>query len=305
MVYDVVILGGGPAGLTAGIYAARAGLLCAVVEKKGIGGQASLTSEIENYPGIETVSGFDLTMKMQAQAERFGAEFIYEDVIKLELDSKTKRIYFAESAIESRSVILCMGAGHRKLGLPREDELTGRGISYCATCDGAFFRGKTVAVAGGGNTAVMDALYLERFASEVFLIHRRKELRATPILQARLKDSSVKVLWDSVLSGLNGKEKLESLKVKNVKTEAEDTLEVSGLFVAIGQLPASELCDEVKVDSSGYIVTDEDMATSLDGVYAAGDIRQKGLRQIITACSDGAIAAESASCYLASNAECK
>jgi thioredoxin reductase (NADPH) len=301
MVYDVVIIGGGPAGLTAGIYAARAGLLCAIVEKRGIGGQASLTSEIENYPGVETISGFDLTMKMHAQAERFGVEFIYEDIVKLELDKKIKAVYLVESTIESRSVILCMGASHKKLGLPREAELTGRGVSYCATCDGAFFRGKTVTVAGGGNTAVMDALYLERFAKQVYLVHRRDELRAAAILANRVKASSVNIVWDSVITQINGDAKLSSVTLKNVKTGAVTELKTDGLFVAIGQNPETALADGVQKDEAGYIIAKEDMSTNLSGVFVAGDLRLKPLRQIVTACADGAIAADSASKWLAEN----
>lgn len=304
MKYDVAVIGGGPAGLSAALYAARGGLNVALIEKGGIGGQASLTAEIENYPGFDKISGFELTMQMQNQAEHFGAEFIYDDVIKMELKGSVKRIFLSNSTVETKSVILCMGASARKLGIKNEKELIGNGISYCATCDGAFFKGKAVAVNGGGNTAVMDALYLERFAKEVYLIHRRQELRATSVLKDRLKESGVKVLWDSVVTELNGEKKLESLTVQNVKTNEISTVAVNGLFVAIGQIPASELAVEVEKDESGYIVTNEDMETNIDGVFAAGDIRQKTLRQVVTACADGAIAAESASCYLSSNKHC-
>ncbi|MDD4839540.1 MAG: thioredoxin-disulfide reductase [Clostridia bacterium] len=298
MKYDVAIIGGGPAGLTAGIYAARGGLSVAIIEKQGIGGQAALTSEIENYPGVETSSGFELTLKMQEQAERFGVNFVYEEVLALHLAKNPKQIVTQNSIIEASSVILCMGASPRNLGLAREMEFIGGGVSYCATCDGAFFRGKNVAVNGGGNTAVEDALYLERFASKVYLIHRRNELRADKILAERIKSSTINVIWDSVIKELEGDKKLSAIKISNVKSGEESELKLDGLFVAVGQVPSSTLATEIDRNEKGYLITKDDMSTNIEGVYAAGDLRQKTLRQVVTACADGAIAADSVSKWL-------
>ena len=300
--YDVIILGAGPAGLTAGIYAARGGLNAVIVESKAVGGQAALTAEIENYPGFESVSGFELVSLMQAQCERLGVAFVYDNPMNVSLDGNIKSVETAYSGVlEARAVILATGAMPRTLGLPRESALMGGGVSYCATCDGAFFKGKAVAVVGGGNTAAEDALYLEKFASSVTLIHRRDALRADAILAKRIAESTVKVAWDSVVTQLNGENKLSSVTLKNVKTGELGDLPVSGLFVAVGQTPATEGLKGVELDG-GYIVTDEEMHTSLPGVFAAGDVRKKTLRQVVTATADGAIAAESAIKFLNTNA---
>ena len=300
--YDVIILGAGPAGLTAGIYAARGGLNAVIVESKAVGGQAALTAEIENYPGFESVSGFELVSLMQAQCERLGVAFVYDNPVNVSLDGNIKSVETAYSGVlEARAVILATGAMPRTLGLPRESALMGGGVSYCATCDGAFFKGKAVAVVGGGNTAAEDALYLEKFASSVTLIHRRDALRADAILAKRIAESTVKVAWDSVVTQLNGENKLSSVTLKNVKTGELSDLPVSGLFVAVGQTPATEGLKGVELDG-GYIVTDEEMHTSLPGVFAAGDVRKKTLRQVVTATADGAIAAESAIKFLTTNA---
>lgn len=300
--YDVIILGAGPAGLTAGIYAARGGLNAVIVESKAVGGQAALTAEIENYPGFESVSGFELVSLMQAQCERLGVAFVYDNPVNVSLDGNIKSVETAYSGVlEARAVIIATGAMPRTLGLPRESALMGGGVSYCATCDGAFFKGKAVAVVGGGNTAVEDALYLEKFASSVTLIHRRDALRADAILAKRIAESTVKVAWDSVVTQLNGENKLSSVTLKNVKTGELSDLPVSGLFVAVGQTPATEGLKGVGLDG-GYIVTDEEMRTSLPGVFAAGDVRKKTLRQVVTATADGAIAAESAIKFLNTNA---
>ena len=296
--YDVIILGAGPAGLTAGIYAARGGLNTVIVESKAVGGQAALTAEIENYPGFESVSGFELVSLIQAQCERLGVAFVYDNPVNVSLDGNIKSVETAYSGVlEARAVILATGAMPRTLGLPRESALMGGGVSYCATCDGAFFKGKAVAVVGGGNTAAEDALYLEKFASSVTLIHRRDALRADAILAKRIAESTVKVAWDSVVTQLNGENKLSSVTLKNVKTGELSDLPVSGLFVAVGQTPATEGLKGVELDG-GYIVTDEEMRTSLPGVFAAGDVRKKMLRQVVTATADGAIAAESAIKFL-------
>ena len=300
--YDVIILGAGPAGLTAGIYAARGGLNAVIVESKAVGGQAALTAEIENYPGFESVSGFELVSLIQAQCERLGVAFVYDNPVNVSLDGNIKSVETAYSGVlEARAVILATGAMPRTLGLPRESALMGGGVSYCATCDGAFFKGKAVAVVGGGNTAAEDALYLEKFASSVTLIHRRDALRADAILAKRIAESTVKVAWDSVVTQLNGENKLSSVTLKNVKTGELGDLPVSGLFVAVGQTPATEGLKGVELDG-GYIVTDEEMHTSLPGVFAAGDVRKKTLRQVVTATADGAIAAESAIKFLNTNA---
>ena len=300
--YDVIILGAGPAGLTAGIYAARGGLNAVIVESKAVGGQAALTAEIENYPGFESVSGFELVSLIQAQCERLGVAFVYDNPVNVSLDGNIKSVETAYSGVlEARAVIIATGAMPRTLGLPRESALMGGGVSYCATCDGAFFKGKAVAVVGGGNTAAEDALYLEKFASSVTLIHRRDALRADAILAKRIAESTVKVAWDSVVTQLNGENKLSSVTLKNVKTGELGDLPVSGLFVAVGQTPATEGLKGVELDG-GYIVTDEEMHTSLPGVFAAGDVRKKTLRQVVTATADGAIAAESAIKFLNTNA---
>lgn len=296
--YDLIILGAGPAGLTAGIYAARGGLNAVIVESKAVGGQAALTAEIENYPGFASVSGYELVSLMQAQCEALGVSFVFDAPVTLSLDGGVKRVDTAYSGtLEARAVILATGALPRTLGVERESELMGGGVSYCATCDGAFFRGKPVAVVGGGNTAVEDALYLEKFASEVYLIHRRDALRADAILADRVKNSGVHIVWDSVVTALDGDKKLQSVTLKNVKSGDTSFLAVNGLFVAVGQKPATEGLTGVELDG-GYIVTDSEMRTSLPGVFAAGDVRKKTLRQVVTAAADGAVAAESAIKFL-------
>ena len=296
--YDLIILGAGPAGLTAGIYAARGGLNAVIVESKAVGGQAALTAEIENYPGFASVSGYELVSLMQAQCEALGVSFVFDAPVALALEGDVKRVDTAYSGtLEARAVILATGALPRTLGVDRESELLGGGVSYCATCDGAFFRGKPVAVVGGGNTAVEDALYLEKFASEVYLIHRRDALRADAILADRVKNSGVHIVWDSVVTALEGDKKLQSVTLKNVKSGDTSSLAVNGLFVAVGQKPATEGLTGVELDG-GYIVTDSEMRTSLPGVFAAGDVRKKTLRQVVTAAADGAVAAESAIKFL-------
>ncbi len=296
--YDVIILGAGPAGLTAGIYAARGGLNAVIVESSAVGGQASLTAEIENYPGFESVNGFELVSIMQAQCDRLGVTFVFDNPVNVSLEGEIKRVTTAASGtLEARTVIIATGALPRTLGLPNESALMGGGVSYCATCDGAFFRGKPVAVVGGGNTAVEDALYLLKFASDVWLIHRRDALRADAILADRVKSSGVKIVWDSVVTELVGENKLRALTLKNVKTGELSSLAVNGVFIAVGQTPSTAGLTGVELDG-GYIVTDEEMRTALPGVFAAGDVRKKSLRQVVTATADGAIAAESAIKYL-------
>lgn len=291
--YDLAIIGGGPAGLSAGIYASRGGLNTVIIESMSVGGQASTAHNIENYPGIKSSSGFDLCYTMLEQAKSFGCEFIFDIIehISLYEDVKTM-ITMAGRVIEAKNVIIASGASARPLGVENEGTMIGRGLSYCATCDGGFFRGKTVAVVGGGNTAVEDALYLEKLAKKVYLVHRRNELRADKILQERIKKSSVQIIWDRVVEEVQLDEVVTGLTLKDVKNNTLSSLLVDGVFVAIGQDPSSKLFEGVNKDDKGYILTDENMRTNIKGVFAAGDIRAKSLRQVVTACSDGAIAAD-------------
>ncbi len=292
MIYDVIIIGGGPAGLTAGIYASRAGKKTLIIENYAIGGQASLTHEIENYSGIKKISGFELTENMRSQAESFGAEFIYDNIIELSLEKEIKKIKTEYSGLfKANSVILAMGAKAKPLGVEGEKKLIGKGISYCATCDGNFFKDKIVGVVGGGDTALTDAIYLEKLAKKVYIIHRRDEYRGTESLVNKIKKSQkIEEVLDSVITRLNG-EPLEAIEVMDKKTEKSMTISLDGLFVAVGLEPQTQLIKDIITLKNGYIVTDEYMKTNIDGVYAAGDLREKPLRQVITACSDGAIAA--------------
>lgn len=290
--YDVVIIGAGPAGLSAGIYACRGGLKVAIIENKSVGGQAQTAADIQNYPGIKSTSGFDLCYAMMNQCIEFGAEFVFDSIASVSLVGETKTIGLASgNVVEAKNVIIASGANARKLGVPNESKFIGKGVSYCATCDGAFFKGKTVAVIGGGNTAAEDALYLEKIAKKVYMVHRRDNLRADDILVKRLAKSGVEIVWDSVVENLDGENKITQLTLKNVKTDILTTISVDGVFVAIGQTPNSQGFENVSLSSGGYIITDENMHTNIDGVYAVGDVREKSLRQVVTACADGAIAA--------------
>lgn len=296
--YDLLILGAGPAGLTAGIYGARGGLKTVIIERKSFGGQAAITPEIENFPGYQNIDGFTLTFNMQDQAKKQGVEFVYDEVEDVILDGEIKVVKTKNSGeISAKTLIIACGAEAKKLGVDREIDLIGKGVSYCATCDGRFFKNRPVAVVGGGNTAVEDALYLSNFASEVYLIHRRDTLRASKVLGDKLASSKVKILWDSVVEKLDG-DPLEKILVKNVKTNENTSIDVNCLFVAVGQTPSSALFDGKVEMENGYILADENMATNVKGVFVAGDIRKTPLRQIITACADGAIAADSAIKYL-------
>ncbi len=292
--YDIAIIGAGPAGLTAGIYAARAGLKCAIVEKAAVGGLATTTSNVENYPGIKQTDGFSLCYAMMEQCAAVGAEFVFDAATAI-IDGSPKTLKLSSGGeLTCKAVIITAGASPKKLGAEDEEGYVGKGISYCATCDGAFFKGKTVAVVGGGNTAVEDALYLEKLASKVYLIHRRDELRAEKYLAEKLSQSAVTPIWNSVVTELRGDDKLTEIILKDVKNGTSTSLSVDGVFVAIGQTPNSDIFDGIELDAGGYIVTDECMRTSKDGIFAAGDIRSKSLRQIVTACADGAIAADTA-----------
>lgn len=287
--YDVIIIGGGPAGLCAGIYSARGGLKTAIIENKSIGGQAQTAHEIQNYPGIKAIGGFDLCYAMMEQCTSFGVDFVFDKITACDLKNK-KITLESGNELSAKFIIIATGASPRKLGVENENRFLGKGVSYCATCDGAFFKGKTVAVIGGGNTAVEDALYLEKLASKVYLVHRRDALRADKILCDRLAKSSVQVIWDSVVQNLDGNDNLSQMTLKNVKNGTLTTVLVDGVFVAVGQIPESNLFDEVQKTSNGYIITDEKMRTDIDGIFAVGDVRDKALRQVVTACADGAIA---------------
>ena len=293
-IYDMIIVGGGPGGYTAALYAARAGLDVLLVERLSAGGQMNLTGQIDNYPGFpEGVDGFQLSYNMQQQAERFGAKTRYAEVLELQLAGEVKSIRTNEGEYFAKSVVISTGANPRQLGVERENEMIGRGVGYCAHCDGGFYRGKTVAVVGGGNSAVAEALYLSRIAKEVILIHRRDSLRATHIYQKPLQEAgNIRFVWNSEVTELLGEEVLSGVKIRNLKSGEEQILEIQGLFVSIGRKPATDLVkDQLTLDGAGYIMAGENTKTNLPGVYAVGDVRTKELRQIVTAVADGAMAA--------------
>ena len=299
-IYDMVILGGGPGGYTAALYAARSGLDVLVLEKLSAGGQMALTSQIDNYPGFpEGIDGFELGMKFQEQAEKFGAKTEYAEVRSLNLRVVPRVISTSEGDYFARTVVIATGAGAKKLGLPDEERLVGRGIGYCAHCDGMFYRGKTVAIVGGGNSAAAEALYLSRIAKKVILIHRRDSLRATKVYHEPLKKlDNLEFRWNSGITELLGEDRLSGVRVKNYLTDQEEELQVDGVFISIGRKPATELLEGQLKLEGGYIVADESTQTSIPGVYAVGDVRTKALRQILTAASDGANAAHHAEGWL-------
>jgi len=293
MLYDVAVLGGGPAGLTAALYALRGGLRTVLIEGASIGGLSTLTSDIENFPGFDLISGYDLGEKIRAQVEHFGGEFVYDSVTSVALFSKIKKLETAYSgSIQAKLVIIATGTSPRGLGLDSEKELIGSGISYCATCDGNFYKGKRVAVVGGGNTALTEAMYLDKIARQVYLIHRRDAYRADKVLSDRLNGTNVKPILESKVIKYKGNP-LSGIVLDT--PEGKQELELDGLFIAAGTLPNTSLfAGQVECTENGYIITDENMKTNLENVYAAGDVRRKHLRQIITACADGAIAGEQA-----------
>ena len=301
-VYDLIVVGGGPGGYTAALYAARAGLDTLVLEKLSAGGQLALTEEIDNYPGFEDgIDGFTLAEKMQQQAERFGAKSAYAQVERMDLTASPKVLETSEGTFHARTVVLATGANPRELGLPHEAALTGRGIAYCAACDGMRYKGKTVVVVGGGNSAAADAMLLSRIAQKVILVHRRDTLRATKVYHAPLMQAeNLEFRWNSVVTELLHEEKLTGVKVKNVHTGEEDTIPCDGVFISVGRKPATELVQgQLELDRSGYIIADETTATNLPGVYAVGDVRTKPLRQVVTAVADGATAVHMAEEFLA------
>jgi len=296
---DIIIIGGGPAGLTAALYGGRAKLDMVLLERQFHGGQMVNTNEIENYPGVLETTGPELSAAMYEHANRFGAKIAYEEVIGLEVNFAIKKVITTTGTYETKTIILAMGAKPRQLGLEKEQELWGKGVSYCAICDGGFFRDKEVAVVGGGDTAIEDALYLSRIAKKVYLIHRRDELRAAQILQERLLASNVQIIWDSQVSKLYSEQTLTGIAITNVKTKEVTDIDLQGLFVAVGSVPATQLVKGiVDLNEQGYIVANEKCETSVEGVFAAGDIRQKELRQIITAAADGAISIYQAEKYI-------
>ena len=319
--YDVVIVGSGPAGLSASIYAKRAGLSSLTLEKAPMsGGQVLNTYEVDNYPGLPGINGFDLGMKFREHADKLGCEFMEASLLSVQslhgcegeaelsaasVDGRHERkkgflLNTDQGVVESKAVLVATGASHAKLNVPGEEEFTGMGVSYCATCDGAFFKGKVTAVVGGGDVAVEDAIFLARGCQKVYLIHRRDELRAAAVLQKELMAlPNVEIIWDTVVERVEGQAQVEALTIKNVKTGKEQNLPVQGVFVAVGIIPAGDVFREiVACDEKGYLIAGEDCATTMPGIYAAGDVRGKKLRQIVTAVADGANAITSILEYL-------
>lgn len=301
MIYDVIIIGSGPAGLSAAIYAKRAELNVLVIEKAGIsGGQVINTYEVDNYPGIPGVGGFELSIKFREHADKLGADFVNGEVTDFVLENDLKVVTVdGENQYKSKSVVIATGGAPRHLGVEGEEKLSGMGVSYCATCDGAFFKNKTVAVVGGGDVAVEDAIFLARICKQVYVIHRRDQFRASKSISTRLLGlENVTILWDSVVEKINGEDRVESIDVKNSKTDDQTSYEVAGVFIAVGYLPNSDKYkDVVATDEGGYIIATENCETNVEGIYAAGDVRTKELRQIITAAADGANAITSIEKY--------
>ena len=300
-VYDLIIVGGGPAGLTAGLYARRSRLNTLLIEKLIPGGQVLTTDWVDNYPGFpEGISGFDLVEKMRRQTERFELPVINDEILSLSLQDPDKIIKGTQGTYTAKALIIASGAAHKKLGVPGEDLLGGKGVSYCATCDGPFFRDQEIAVVGGGDTAVQEALYLTRFAKKIYLIHRRDQLRATRILQEKaLAHTAIQPVWNSMVESIQGTDQVEGVSIKNKDGSSGRTLSVQGVFILVGTLPNTEwLKPVVPLDPQGFIQTDPHMATPIPGIFAAGDVRQKLLRQISTAVGDGATAVFAAERYL-------
>ena len=297
--FDTIILGGGPAGLSAGIYSARGAVSTAIVDKNMFGGQPSNYLELENYPGFPIVGGYDLMEKIEEHADKFGIQkFPMQEIEKIDLASK--KIYTKEYEFSAKTIIIATGAQPMKLGVKGEKEFVGRGVSYCAVCDGAFYKNKVVAVIGGGNSAIEEAMYLTKFASKVFVVHRRNELRADKIIQERaFKNEKIEFVWNNVVKEINGENTVNSVILENVKTGKQNDLTVDGVFPYIGIVPNTEdFNGQLMQDKKGFIITDETMATSINGVFAVGDVRNTPLRQVVTAVSDGAVGAVYAVKYL-------
>ncbi len=301
-IYDVIIIGGGPAGYTAALYATRAGLDTLVLEKYSAGGQMTQTQAIDNYPGFdEGVDGFTLGYKMKSGAERFGAVTEQTEVISVDLKTAPKRVTADIGDFYAKTVVIATGAEHKHLGIADEEKLIGRGVGYCAACDGMLFRGKTVAVVGGGNSAAADALLLSKICKKVYIIHRRDTMRAEKIYHDPLmKAENVEFKWNSEVTQLLYQNKIEGVMIKNKLTGEEERIDIDGLFISIGRAPVTELVkDQLEIDAQGYIIADESTKTNVDGVYAVGDVRTKVVRQIVTAAADGAVAAHFAEEYIA------
>ncbi|MDI6751536.1 MAG: thioredoxin-disulfide reductase [bacterium] len=298
--YDVIIIGAGPAGLVAGLYAARCKLKNLLIENQTLFSQAITTSYIENYPGLEGSSGFELIEKMRKQAGSFGLESILGNVKSIEKKREKWLVQVEDRGYESLAVIVAVGASPKKLGIPGESKFCGKGVSYCATCDGPFFRDKEIVVVGGGDTAIKEAIFLTKFASKVSIVHRRDKLRATKLLQERaFSNERIEFIWDCQLTEIFGKNALEGVRIKDLKTQQESEILSSGVFIFVGLTPNTDFLKAVlKLDEAGYIITDEEMRTSAEGIFAAGDCRKKSLRQIITAAGDGAIASNSTQRYI-------
>lgn len=301
-IYDMIVVGGGPGGYTAALYAARAGFDTLVLEQLSAGGQMALTEQVDNYPGFEEgIDGFSLAEKMQRQAERFGAGTEYAQVDRLDLAAEPKVLETSEGTYFARTVVIATGASPRELGLPNEAALVGRGVAYCAACDGMRYKDKTVVVVGGGNSAAADALLLSRIARKVILVHRRDKLRATKVYHEPLmKAENLEFRWNNTVTELLHDGKLTGIRLKDVQTGEESVLPCDGVFISVGRKPATELvCGQLELDGNGYLVADETTMTSIPGVYAVGDVRTKPLRQVVTAVADGATAVSMAEEYLA------
>ena len=301
-IYDVVIIGSGPSGLAAAIYAERAKLKTITIEKQYMsGGQVLNTYEVDNYPGLPEINGFDMGQKFRQHAEKLGSQFIKDEVLELEIMDQIKKVHCKKNEFLTKTVIIATGAQHRLLEVKGEQELYGKGVSYCATCDGAFYKDKTVAVIGGGDVALEDAIFLSRICKKVYLIHRRDEFRGVKILQEKVFSiENIEIIWDTVVDEICGENEVTAINISNVKTRGKESLDVDGVFVAIGIIPNSHIFEEhLQLDDANYIVATEDCKTSVEGVFVAGDVRTKALRQIVTAVSDGANAITSIEKYLA------
>ncbi|MBQ4347450.1 MAG: thioredoxin-disulfide reductase [Firmicutes bacterium] len=303
-IYDMIIIGGGPAGYSAALYATRAGLDTLVLEKFSPGGQMAQTTQIDNYPGFdEGIDGFDLASKMLAGAERFGAKSEYAEVLSVKLKDKIKTIETSNGSLLARTVVIATGADHRHLGVEKEEALTGRGVGYCAACDGMFYKDKTVVVVGGGNSAAADAFVLSRICKKVILVHRRDTLRATKIYHEPLMNAkNIEFRWNSTVAELLHNEVLTGIRLKDVNTGEISEIACDGLFISVGRTPETKIFkEELSLDRDGYIIADESTRTNIPGVFAAGDVRTKTVRQVVTAASDGAVAAHYAEEYLMEN----
>lgn len=299
-IYDTIIIGSGPAGVTAAIYATRFGLKTLVIEEMGVGGQINWTGEIDNYPGFKSITGAELAEKMRDHAEALGAEILYDNVSSYDLEGEIKKLSTDYSGdFYTKSIIICQGAKPRKLNLENEDKFVGRGVSYCALCDGGFYKDKTVAVVGGGNSALEEAILLSKTCKKVYIIHMLNNFQGNQKNIEKVKTiENIEIKMTSEIKNIIGEDKLEKVLVLNSETKLEETLDLDGIFIAIGRVPNTEKLKMLETDKYGYILTDENMKTNINGIYVAGDIRQKNVRQIVTACSDGAIAATSVATYI-------